>query len=148
MSEGRRPRIVADLVRGLEAHALVSPESARLFAPVLREYLNRKVRAEGWRLPEQIWADLEALEDVAAFHRRQERETGDVVATTVQPWSPGTVEGDDDAREVTVTKAAEILGIDRRVVARRCDRGSLPYRQDERGVRLIRVENLGMADAS
>lgn len=140
----RSPRVVADLVRDLEQHALIAPVSARWFAPVLRDYANGNWRGVV-RVPLQVWLDLELLEEMASDQRRSERVVAAVVATTAESWSPDSVEG-DDGREVTVTQAAELLGVNREVIARRCDREKLSYRQDEHGVRWIRTESLGCGE--
>jgi hypothetical protein len=129
---------VAELVGGHELDVLVRPASASIFASILREYLDRSVRVEGIAWPSHVWEDLEALEAAGAAYRDSRRRRPTVVAPVVATTATATTPG----RLVTVSEAAAIEGVDRRVIARRCDRGSLPFEKDERGRRMIRIENL------
>ncbi|MCU1490822.1 MAG: hypothetical protein JWM85_2227 [Acidimicrobiaceae bacterium] len=149
--------IVSDIFRGHELDATLSPLTCAVFAPVLREWVNRR-RLEGWRFQAAVWDDLEGIEQIAAaYHaaraakQAQPRSgvVGPVVGATAKRLSPASV---GLVKEVTAAEAAKQLGISKAAVTKRCRGGSLAARRTDRGEWLIRQENLrvskvGTADA-
>lgn len=132
------------LVRGLDGCVVIPAQVANVWAPLLRAAMREATRRDGVRYRDDVWAELEALEEAAA--QLQARRAGvvrDVVPTTPASLSPDSLDGmGGPRRETDVGGAAEVLGCSPQAVTARIRRGTLPARKDDRGRYLIRVENL------
>jgi len=127
------------LISGLDGCVLIGPDVAAVLAPLLRRGLEESTRRNGFRYPSAVWDALDALEASARAHRSPV--VSDVVTTTVDAAASGTMAGVQSG-EVSVSRAAALIGRSRQAIDGRCRRGSLPYRRDEKGRRWIRLENL------
>jgi hypothetical protein len=133
------------LLRGFDGCVVLSPRTCEAFAPLLREVVDRLVRRDGVRFPNEIFEELSALEAAAAASRQHRASLVDGFSLTKPP--PLSAANMSTVKELSVSEAARTVGRTRQAVLARIRSGSLPARRDERGRWRIRCENLPVRGA-
>jgi len=115
-------------------------EVAALIHAVLRDALRRIQRNDGVVFPESVW-DFVAGCQAAAELRRAQRSgvAADVALATPETLRPASLAVHE---ELTVTEAADLLGVKPQAIRARLKRGTIPGRHNERGHWRIRRTNL------
>lgn len=119
-----------------EGDVVIPPSAAEAFAPMIAAGLA-KARFDGYHVPGFLWQLSGAL--TAAAQASRSSRTG-VVNNHAEGLSNARIEG--MSNEIRIKDAANAAGVSRQALDRRCRRGTLPFRTDERGWRWVRPEDL------